>query len=70
MEFEKKLSELEVIVRKLEDKNTGLEDGIAMFAQGLALTKECVAGLNDSKARIAVIKEEMEKLTETAFEAE
>ena len=70
MDFEKKLTELETVVKKLEDKNVSLEDGIALFAGGLALTKECLSSLAESKARITVIREELEKLTESAFEEE
>jgi len=67
MQFEKKLNNLEEIVAKLEDKNLSLEDGIALFEKGLHLTRECVESLNDSKARMAIIKEEMGKLTEDNF---
>ena len=67
MEFEKKLAELEAIVKKLEDKNVSLEEGIGLFSHGLSLTKECLSDLGESKARISVIREEMDKLTETAF---
>ena len=68
MEFEKKLAQLEETVKKLEDKNVSLEDGIGLFERGLTLTKECLKSLNESKARISVIKEELGKLTETPFE--
>ena len=70
MDFEKKLTELETVVKKLEDKSVNLEDGIALFSKGLQLTRECISSLNESKARISVIKEEMDKLTETAFDGE
>ena len=68
MEFEKKLSQLEEVVKKLEDKNVSLEDGITLFERGLSLTKECLKSLNESKARVAVIREEKGKLTENPFE--
>ena len=67
MDFEKKLSELEAIVKKLEDKSVSLENGIALFSEGLALTKECLSSLSESKARITLIREELDKLTETEF---
>ncbi|MCL2797231.1 MAG: exodeoxyribonuclease VII small subunit [Firmicutes bacterium] len=70
MDFEKKLAELEAVVKKLEDKSVSLEDGIALFSSGLNLTKECLASLSESKARITLIREELDKLTESEFKEE
>ena len=64
MKFEKNLDALESIVQKLEDKSITLDDGIELFENGLKLTKDCLADLNASKAKITLIKEEMGKLLE------
>jgi len=64
MQFEKKLTELEKLVEKLEDKNTTLQEGLELFEKGLCLTKDCLADLDKSKGRIETIKVEFNKLTE------
>lgn len=67
MNFEEKLDELEKISEKLDDKNVGLEEGIALYEKGLATLKECLESLEESRGKIAVIKKEMDKLTEESF---
>ena len=64
MQFEKKLTELEKVVEKLESKDTTLESGIELFEKGLNLTKDCLADLSASKNKINFIKEELGKLEE------
>lgn len=62
MNFEKKLEELEEIVKKLENKNTGFEEGIELYSQGIELTKDCLAILNSGKERIRLLRQEMTDL--------
>ena len=68
MEFEKKLEQLEKITERLEDKSLPLEEGIDLYEQGLALTKECLKSLSESKGKIVLIRKEMDKLTEEPFD--
>lgn len=67
MNFEKKMEELQKIVEKLDNKEVTLEQGISLYEEGLNLTKECLAGLSESKGKIIQIKKEMDKLIEEPF---
>ena len=53
--FEKALSELEDIVRRLERGDVPLEDSIAIYERGEALKKHCEALLKKAEARIEKI---------------
>lgn len=66
MEFETKLQQLESIAAKLGDKALPLEEGIALYEQGVSLTKDCLKSLSECKGRIAVIRKEMDELLETS----
>ena len=50
--FEDALSEVERIVRELEDGSTGLEQSLAGYEAGIALLKHCYAKLRDAEQRI------------------
>jgi exodeoxyribonuclease VII small subunit len=50
--FEEALSELEKIVRELEDGSTGLEQSLTRYEAGVALLKQCYAKLRDAEQRI------------------
>lgn len=70
MEFEKNLNELEKIADKLEDKTISLEEGIALYENGLELTKKCLSQLSQNKGKIEVIKKEMDRLLKEPFDGE
>ncbi len=53
--FEKALSELEDIVRRLERGDVPLEDSIAIYERGEALKKHCETLLKKAEARIEKI---------------
>ena len=53
--FEKALSELEEIVRRLERGDVPLEDSIAIYERGEVLKKHCEALLKKAEARIEKI---------------
>ncbi|MDP9137468.1 MAG: exodeoxyribonuclease VII small subunit [Pseudomonadota bacterium] len=55
MNFETALSELETIVKKLEDGKIGLEDSIAVYERGEKLKDHCEKMLTNAEARIAKI---------------
>jgi exodeoxyribonuclease VII small subunit len=50
--FEQALVELEQIVRDLEDGQTGLEQALARYEQGIALLKRCYSQLQAAEQRI------------------
>ena len=62
MGFEAKIEKLEKIVNQLENKNVSLDEGIALYTQGLEITKECVAELNSGKERIRALQNEMQAI--------
>ncbi len=63
MEFEKTLSELEEIVKKLES-DVKLDEAISLFQKGIELSRTCIAELKEQKGKILLLTDEMKKLTE------
>lgn len=52
LSFEKALERLEAVVRELEDGQTGLEESLAKYEQGVGLLKRCYAQLRQAEQRI------------------
>jgi exodeoxyribonuclease VII small subunit len=50
--FEQALSELERIVRDLEDGQTGLDQALQRYEQGVALLRRCYGQLKQAEQRI------------------
>ncbi len=67
MSFEVLLKELETIVARLENQNTTLDEGIELFNKGIALSKQCMTVLNDSKGKISRLKQELDQITSEEF---
>lgn len=62
-DFEKKIAELQKIVDKLEnDQSVSLEDSMALFERGLALTKECADSLSAVEARISDLNKQLDDI--------
>lgn len=59
--FESYLKELELIVRKLEDKNISLEDAVSSYTTGLELSKKCYDILNSNEQLV------VQKMTESGL---
>lgn len=55
MSFEKALTELEEIVRRLEEGDVDLEESISIYSRGTQLKAHCEAKLKDAQARIEKI---------------
>lgn len=53
--FEQSLSELESIVKALEDGNIPLEQMVLLYEQGAKLGKECLEVLDSYEGRIETI---------------
>jgi exodeoxyribonuclease VII small subunit len=56
-DFEAALSELESIVRKLEEGDLTLESSLGLYERGIALSRYCHARLEDVERRIEVLNE-------------
>jgi exodeoxyribonuclease VII small subunit len=53
--FEDALSELEGVVRDLEDGQVGLEQSLARYERGVGLIKRCYAQLREAEQRILLV---------------
>ena len=51
-DFETALAELEELVEKLETGNLSLDESLAGFKQGVALTRQCQAVLDDAQQTV------------------
>lgn len=70
MEFEKLLIELQQVVDKLDNPQTGLDEGIALFNRGIELSKQCMQLLNESKGKVSLLKKELDTVTAEAFDVD
>ncbi len=55
VKFEDALAELEKVVRELEDGQTGLEQSLARYEQGVALLRHCYQQLQQAEQRILAL---------------
>ena len=56
-DFEAALSELEGIVKKLEEGDLTLESSLALYERGVELSRFCHARLEDAEKRIEILNE-------------
>ena len=54
-DFEKSLQELEALIAKLEGGDLPLAESLALFEQGVALTRRCHDALADARQRVDVL---------------
>jgi len=54
-EFETAVSELESIVKNIEQGGIGLEESLNLFAKGVALTKECQKTLKEAEQKVQIL---------------
>jgi exodeoxyribonuclease VII small subunit len=54
--FESALTELEKIVRELEDGQIGLEESLAHYEKGVTLLRKCYGQLQQAEQRIMLMK--------------
>jgi len=52
LKFEVALTELDRVLRELEDGTTTLEDALARYERGIALVKQCYEQLRSAEVRI------------------
>ena len=56
--FEASLAELEEIVAKLEDGDMPLEESLALFEQGIKLSRNCRDRLTKAERRIEILMQD------------
>jgi len=67
MSFEDALSELEKIVRQIEDGRGKLDDAISAYERGVALKRHCESKLKEAQAKIEQITVSENAVGTTAF---
>jgi len=53
--FETKMNQLETLVGQLESGDLSLDDAMKTFEQGIKLTRECQAALDDAEQTVQVL---------------
>ena len=61
--FEDNLSRLEEIGKVLDEGDTGLEESIALFEEGVALSKSCITALQKAELKITELKNDLSDIT-------
>lgn len=57
LDFEKSLAELEQLVNDMESGQLSLDESLAKFEKGVALTKACQSALKQAEQRVNVLLE-------------
>jgi exodeoxyribonuclease VII small subunit len=60
VDFEASLKQLETLVHKMENETLSLDEALACFEQGVALTKVCQKALQEAEQKVI-------KITQTAI---
>lgn len=68
--LDEKIAELEKVLSKFESGELSVEEGIALFESGIAITKDCLNELNTCKGKITKLKKEMDTVIEQPLEFE
>jgi len=68
--FEEALERLETLVDRLEQGDLPLEDALAAFEEGVALTRRCAGELDTAERRIEELVRDGEKWLVRPFEGE
>jgi len=55
MSFETDVSRIEEIAQKLNASDTSLEDSLALFEEGMLLSKELEKILSEAKSRVEIV---------------
>ena len=61
--FEKDLSRLEEISNLLDSEDIGLEESIALYEEGIKLSKTCLTTLKKAELKITELKKDLSKFS-------
>jgi exodeoxyribonuclease VII small subunit len=61
-EFERKLTELETVVERLEQGDLSLEESVRLFEEGMKLSESCKQELDAAEGRIQILMQQGGKL--------
>ncbi len=70
LSFEVAMKRLEAVVEQLEGGEVPLEEAIALFQEGMELSRVCNRKLTDVEHKIEMLLEKEGQLTPTPFELE
>ncbi len=70
IDFEKALSELEVLVAKMESGDLSLEESLKAFEDGVKLTRDCQSRLASAEQRVKVLMEKQGELITADFDGD
>lgn len=65
--FEEQIGELEEIVKKLERGDVSLDESLALFEQGVKLTKGCQKILDAAEKKVKILTSEDGEIVEKDF---
>jgi exodeoxyribonuclease VII small subunit len=69
--FEEALQDLETIVQRLEDGNLSLDESLALFEEGIKLSRLCSQRLDEAEKKVEILlKNENGSLSRQPFEPE
>ena len=70
-DFERSLTRLEEVVRKLESPQLSLDEAMKLFEEGVGLSRECQKQLEEAEARVEILLKKADgKLAPEPFEPE
>lgn len=69
-DYESAMDRLEEITESLETGETGLDDAINLYTEGLEIARFCDKRLNEAEAKIKIIATDNGKMTEHLFEGD
>jgi len=61
--FEDDLARLKEISNLLEDNEIGLDDAIALYEEGIKLSKNCIKKLEDAQLKITELKKDLSEVS-------
>jgi len=61
--FEDDLARLKEISNLLEDNEIGLDDAIALYEEGIKLSKNCIQKLEDAQLKITELKKDLSEIS-------
>jgi len=68
-DFEKSLQELEALVARLERGDLPLAEALALFEQGVAMTRSCHTALSEAQQKVEILLQEGGSARPSPFEA-
>lgn len=67
MEYNDIIKELENIIEQLESGECGLENSAKLYERGTDLAKQLGKQIDDTKGKITIIKQQLDKIIEEDF---